>query len=90
MKNDFCYVASRSKMIDNFNYKFNEYIEILLTSNEKISELLFLTVCIRLHRQRFHLFSNFKITYLSSRSNARHVKKQRDHVDVFQMSLHLF
>ena len=83
MKNDFYYVVSRSKMIDNLNHEFNEYIEIFSTSNEKTSEFLSLTVCIRLHRRHYHLFSDFKTTYFSFRSNAHYVRKQRDHVDAF-------
>ena len=76
-------------MTDNLNYKFNEYIEILSTLNKKISELLFLTICIRLHRRRYYLFSNFKTACLLPRSNAHYVRKQRNHVDVFQMSFRL-
>ena len=89
MKNDFCHVASRLRMIDSFNHKFNEHIEILSTSNEKVFEFLFLTVYTRLHRRRYHLFSNLRITYFSFRSSVHHVRKQRNHVDVFQMSFRL-
>ena len=67
-----------------------KHFRFFSTSYKEIAVLVFLTICIDLHRWHHHLFCFFESTRTTSWSSFDFVKKQWRHFNVVQMSLCLF